>query len=97
VVYLMLGEASADGAGLLGAEVEGEKLLVLVRLTQCGFLLLRDHGVHARDGGAHHLAAKTGNAVLRSRARADRIEEPGNGGLEGTKITSWRACWGRRR
>ena len=54
----MLGEAAADGTGLLGAEVEGEQLLLLVRLPQRGLLLLRDHRQHARDRGAHHLAAK---------------------------------------
>jgi hypothetical protein len=62
-VYLVLGEAPTDGAGLLGAEVEGEILLVLVRLPQRRLLLLRDHGERARDGGAHHLAARTDNAV----------------------------------
>lgn len=51
----MLGEAPADGAGLLGAEVEREQLLLLVRLTQRRLLLLRDDGQHARDGGAHNL------------------------------------------
>jgi hypothetical protein len=62
-VYLVLGEAPTDGAGLLGAEVEGEILLVLVRLPQRRLLLLRDHGERARDGGAHHLAERTDNAV----------------------------------
>lgn len=52
----MLGQAAADGTGLLGAEVEGEKLLLLVRLPQRRLLLLRDHREHARDRGAHHLA-----------------------------------------
>jgi hypothetical protein len=56
--YLVLGEAAANGAGLLGAEVEGEVLLVLVRISQRRLLLLRHHREHARDGGAHHLAAK---------------------------------------
>lgn len=54
----MLGEAAADGAGLLGAEVEGEEALLLVRLTQRRPLLLRDHRQHPRDRRAHHLAAK---------------------------------------
>lgn len=54
----MLGEAPADGAGLLGAEVEREQALLLVRLPQRRLLLLRDHRQHARDRGAHHLAAK---------------------------------------
>jgi hypothetical protein len=57
-IYLVLGEAPADGAGLLGAEVEREQLLLLVRLTQRRLLLLRDDGQHARDGGAHNLAAR---------------------------------------
>jgi hypothetical protein len=55
----VLGEAAANGAGLLGAEVEREILLVLVRLPQRRLLLLRHHREHARDGGAHHLAAKS--------------------------------------
>jgi len=55
-VYLVLGQAAADGTGLLGAEVEGEKLLLLVRLPQRRLLLLRDHREHARDRGAHNLA-----------------------------------------
>ena len=59
----MLGEAPADGAGLLGAEVEREQLLFLVRLPQRRLLLLRDHGEHARDGGAHHLAAREKEAA----------------------------------
>jgi hypothetical protein len=63
MVYLMIAEAPADGAGLLGAEVEGEIFLVLVRLPQRRLLLLRDHGERARDGGAHHLAARTDKAV----------------------------------
>lgn len=53
----MLGETPADSAGLLGAEVEREQLLVLVRLTQRRLLLLRDHREHPGDRGAHHLAA----------------------------------------
>lgn len=43
-IYLVLGEAPANGAGLLGAEVEREQLLLLVRLTQRRLLLLRDDG-----------------------------------------------------
>lgn len=51
---LVLGQTPADGAGLLGAQVEREPL-VLVGLTQRRLLLLRDHRVHPRDGGADHL------------------------------------------
>lgn len=54
-MYLVLGEAPADGAGLLGTEVEREQVLVLVSLTQRRSLLLRHHGEHASDGGADHL------------------------------------------
>lgn len=43
-IYLVLGETPANGAGLLGAEVEREQLLLLVRLTQRRLLLLRDDG-----------------------------------------------------
>ena len=52
----MLGQAAADGTGLLGAEVEGEQLLLLVSLPQRRLLFLRDHREHARDRGTHHLA-----------------------------------------
>ena len=58
---LVLGKTPADGAGLLGAEVEREQLLVLVRLTQRRLLLLRDHREHPRDRGTHHLAAAQQN------------------------------------
>ena len=55
----MLGQAAADGTGLLGAEVEGEQLLLLVRLPQRRLLLLRDHREHARDRSAHHLTEES--------------------------------------
>lgn len=95
-MYLVLGEAPADGTGLLGAEVEGEQLLLLVRLTQRRFLLLRDHRQHARDRGAHHLAAKSKRAGFNS-------IQPGSQAKKGRHEeilqvrTSWRACWVPRR
>jgi len=84
----VLGEAPADGAGLLGAEVERKQLLVLVRLPQRRLLLLRDHGEHARDGGAHHLAAREKEAAdprlgfSSPRARGNRNNEEGGGFTE---------------
>jgi len=71
----VLGEAPADGAGLLGAEVEREQLLFLVRLPQRRLLLLRDHGEHARDGGAHHLAAREKKQRIQASVSVRR--EPG--------------------
>ena len=84
-VYLVLGQAAADGTGLLGAEVEGEQLLLLVRLPQRRLLLLRDHREHARDRGAHHLAEEPqGTGIIRldsvqftSREYQEKIEIAG--------------------
>lgn len=52
---LVLGEAAADGAGLLGAEIEGDVLLVLVGVPERSLLLLRDDGEHPSDGQPDHL------------------------------------------
>ena len=46
---LVLRQAAADGAGLLGAEVEGEVLLVLVELAEVLASLLVDDGENAGD------------------------------------------------
>lgn len=90
----MLGEAAADGASLLGPEIERLVFLILVRLPQHLLLLLGDHREHPRDREPHHLAAKpkkrnTVSAVGRWRSNAE-IERH-------REITSWRACWGHRR
>ena len=50
----MAGQSFADGAGLLGPEVQGLVLLVLVQLAQVLLLLLVHHNVDAGDGLAHH-------------------------------------------
>jgi hypothetical protein len=98
-MYLVLGEAPANGAGLLGAEIEREKLLLLVRLTQRRLLLLRDNGEHASDGGAHNLAAREETTdpqfgSVRSKASITN-EEEGRGSHQAG--TFWRACWEPRR
>ena len=89
----MLGEAPANSAGLLGAEVEREQLLLLVRLTQRRLLLLRDDGEHARDGGAHNLAAREETTDPRFESARSKAE-----GRESRQArTSWKACWEPRR
>ena len=62
--HLLLAELPADGAGLLGPEVQGQEglaLLVLGVLSNLGAqgvdLVLPVHGVHAGNGLAHDLAA----------------------------------------
>lgn len=40
---LVFGKASADGSGFLGAEIEGQELLLLVCLPKGRFLFLRYH------------------------------------------------------
>lgn len=52
----MLGEASADGAGLLGSQVERSVLLVLVEETELLALGLVDDGESAGDGFAEVVA-----------------------------------------
>lgn len=47
--YLVLGEAAPDGTSLLGAEVKGKELLLLINLPERRLLLLRDHCQHLRD------------------------------------------------
>ena len=98
-IYLVLGEAPADGAGLLGAEVEREQLLLLVRLTQRRLLLLRDDGEHASDGGAHDLAAREETTDPRfgsARCKASMTNEE-EGRQSHQAGTFWRACWEPRR
>ena len=46
---LVLGESSADGAGLLGAEVEGQVLLALVEDAELSALVGVDDGEDASD------------------------------------------------
>lgn len=41
--YLVLGEAAPDGTSLLGAEVKGKELLLLINLPERRLLLLQDH------------------------------------------------------
>jgi hypothetical protein len=53
---LVLGKTAADLAGLLGAEVEGQVLLVLVEQTQLGALVGVDDGQDAGDGLADIVA-----------------------------------------
>jgi hypothetical protein len=55
---LVLGEPSANGAGLLGSEVEREVLLVLVEQTQLGALVGVDDGQDAGDRLAEVVAEK---------------------------------------
>ena len=50
----MPGERLADSAGLLGPQVQGLVLLVLVQLTEVLLLLLVHHNVDASDGLADH-------------------------------------------
>lgn len=45
----MLGESSADGAGLLGSEVEGSVLLALVEQAELGPLVGVDDGEDLGD------------------------------------------------
>jgi hypothetical protein len=66
---LVLGQTAADGTGLLRAEVEGEQVLLLVRLPQRRLLLLQDHCEHARDRGAHQLAEEGTDTI-----RIDSVE-----------------------
>lgn len=54
--YLMLGESPPDSSSLLGTKIKWQKLLVLVRLSQCRLLLLWDHCQHLSDWFPHHLA-----------------------------------------
>lgn len=51
-----LRKASPDRASLLGAEVEGEVLLLLVELAEVLPLLLVHHGQHPRNGLADGVA-----------------------------------------
>ena len=51
---LVTGERLADGAGLLGPQVERLVLLVLVELAEVLLLLLVHDDVDAGDGLAHH-------------------------------------------
>lgn len=55
---LVLGESSANGAGLLGSEVEREVLLVLVEQTQLGALVGVDDGQDTGDRLAEVVAEK---------------------------------------
>ena len=50
----MGGECLPDGTGLLGPQVEGLVLLILVKLPQVLFLLLSHHDVHASNGLTHN-------------------------------------------
>jgi len=54
-----LGEAAADGAGLLDAEVQGLELLALVELAEVGPGLLVDDGEDASDRLANGAAAES--------------------------------------
>ena len=51
---LVTGKRLADGAGLLGPQVQRLVLLVLVELAEVLLLLLVHHDVDASDGLAHH-------------------------------------------
>jgi hypothetical protein len=51
---LVAGERLANGAGLLGPQVQRLVLLVLVQLAQVLLLLLMHHNVDAGDGLADH-------------------------------------------
>lgn len=53
---ILLAQSSADGAGLLCAEVEGQVLLVLVEDAQLGALVDVDDGQDASDGLADVVA-----------------------------------------
>ena len=55
-VYLVLGEPSADGSGLLGTEIERQQLLLLVSLSESGLLLLRNHCQNSGDRDPHDFA-----------------------------------------
>lgn len=55
---LVLGEASADSAGLLGSEVEGEVLLALVEEAELGALVGLDDGQDTGNGLAEVVAVR---------------------------------------
>jgi len=55
---VLLGQAAADGAGLLGPEVKGQVLLVLVEQAELGTLLRVDDGEDAGDRLADIVAVR---------------------------------------
>lgn len=58
LVDLVLGHTAADGAGVLGPEVEREVLLVLVEQTELRALVEVDDGEDTSDGLADVLAVR---------------------------------------
>lgn len=70
---LVEGQSSADGAGLLGAEVEGEVLLALVELAEVLAGLLVDDGENAGDRLADNRAVVESKALGQPRLSLQRI------------------------
>lgn len=58
LVGLVLGQAAAESAGVLGPEVEREVLLVLVEQTELRALVEVDDGEDTSDGLADVLAVR---------------------------------------
>jgi len=54
----VLGEPSANGPGLLWAEIKWQILFVLVNFPQCSLLLLGNHCQHLSNGQPYNLSAK---------------------------------------
>lgn len=61
---ILLGQAATDGAGLLGAEVEGKVLLVLVEQAKLGALVGVDDGQDLSDRLADVVAVEREMSVM---------------------------------
>ena len=66
LVDLVLGHTAADGAGVLGPEVEREVLLVLVEQTELRALVEVDDGKGTSDGLADVLAVRGVSILFKS-------------------------------
>lgn len=70
---ILLAQSSADGTGLLCAEVEGQVLLVLVEDAQLRALVDVDDGQDASDGLADIMAVREGYVRIGVRIGAVRV------------------------
>ena len=59
--YLVFGEPSTNGPGLLGAQIKRQKLLLLVSFPKSSLLLLGNHCQYLSDRQPHYLTAVKNN------------------------------------
>lgn len=79
---ILLGQAATDGTGLLGAEVEGKVLLVLVEQAKLGALVGVDDGEDLGDRLADVVAVEREMSVMPCHLQAP---SPAIGSLVGDK------------